>query len=241
MKVHGGRHHYGQAIGILTLDTRFPRIPGDVGNASSYGFPVKLRVVKGATIPRVVKETDKNLLIPFIEAAKELEAEGVKAISTSCGFLSIFQEAMASKLNVPVLTSALLLVPLIQKMLGGDEKVGVLTADSKSLTKEHLRGAGIDPRTVKIVGLQERDEFSKIDRNELEFDPKTVEKEVVEAAQLLTKGNGVGAIVFECANLPPYALAVHKATGLPVFDIVHLIQLVYEGVILRDRFTHGFM
>ena len=34
--LYGGYTTYGQPIGILMLDTRFPRIPGDIGNAKTY-------------------------------------------------------------------------------------------------------------------------------------------------------------------------------------------------------------
>ena len=241
VNVKGGRHHYGQAVGVLTLDTKFPRIPGDIGNASTFNFPVRLRVVKDATIPRVVKRTDLALLKPFIEAAKELEAEGVRAITTSCGFLSIFQDELASAVKVPVLTSSLLLVPMVHRMLGRGERVGVITANSDTLGEEHLRGAGIDPGTIRVMGLQTMPEFSKIDNDELEFDPSIVEKEVVQAAASLQKLGDVGAIVFECANLPPYSKAVHEATKLPIFDIIHLVNMVYQATVVRDRFALGFI
>ncbi|MEM3684533.1 MAG: aspartate/glutamate racemase family protein [Conexivisphaerales archaeon] len=242
MKVVGGRHHYGQAIGILTLDTRFPRIVGDVGNATTYDFPVRFRYIRGASIPRVVKEKDPKLLKPFVEAARELEKDGVRAITTSCGFLSIFQDELASAVEIPVFTSALMLVPLVHRMLGPKEKVGIITADSSSLSNAHLVAAGIDPKTVVVEGLQFEPEFSKIYNNELEFDPKKVEAEVLRAAtRIRNKNDQVKAIVFECANLPPYAEAVHKSLGLPVFDIVTLAKLVYNGVVIDQRFTRGFM
>ena len=67
--VKGSRANYGEAIGILTLDTVFPRVPGDVGNATTFDFPVRFRVVTGASPKRVVHEQDPALLKPFIEAA----------------------------------------------------------------------------------------------------------------------------------------------------------------------------
>jgi hypothetical protein len=36
----GGRTLYGLALGVLMLDTRMPRLPGDVGNAETWPFPV---------------------------------------------------------------------------------------------------------------------------------------------------------------------------------------------------------
>ncbi len=39
------------------------------------------------------------------QLAKEVEKEGVRAITTSCGFNAIFQEALANAVNIPVFTS----------------------------------------------------------------------------------------------------------------------------------------
>lgn len=33
MKMHGGFTNYGETIGVLMLDSTFPRPPGDIGNA----------------------------------------------------------------------------------------------------------------------------------------------------------------------------------------------------------------
>ena len=93
MLIKGGSTNYGQEIGILMLDTIFPRIPGDIGNACSYNFPVRYKVVKGAKTDKIMgDEPDLDMLDPFIQAAQELEREGVKAITTICGFLSAFQK-----------------------------------------------------------------------------------------------------------------------------------------------------
>jgi len=236
----GGRTTYGEAIGIMVLDTRFPRVPGDVGNASTYSFPVRLKVVKGATVERVVKKADPTLLPLFIKAARELEAEGVRAITTSCGFLIIFQDELAKAVRVPVFTSSLIQVPLVHKMVGG--RVGIVTADAGSLTEMHLRKAGIDPSIpVAIAGLENEEEFSRaILGNSPDMDVEKIEAEVVKVSKrLVSEHPDVKAIVFECANLPPYAKAVQDATGLPVFDIITLANMVYNAVV-RRRFT-GFL
>jgi len=89
MRLKGGYTNYGESIGILMLDTRFPRPPGDIGNARSYDFPVRYKIVKNAYTDRIMGHSpDPGLIEPFVEAARELESEGVKAITTSCGFLA---------------------------------------------------------------------------------------------------------------------------------------------------------
>src|SRR4051794_10566870 len=126
MSLHkGGRTIYGHALGVLMLDTLFPRIPGDVGNALTWPFPVQYKIIKGATPYRVTDpDPDPELLPPFIEAARELEAEGVGAITTSCGFLAIFHRELAAAVSVPVATSSLLQVPLAARLIRPDQRVG---------------------------------------------------------------------------------------------------------------------
>lgn len=243
MPIEGGRHHYGEAIGILTLDTIFPRIPGDIGNASTFSFPVRLRVVGGATQDRVVKEGGRGLLEPFIEAAKELEKDGVRAVTTSCGFLAPFQDDVAKALAIPVFTSSLMQVPLVYKMLGKGTRVGILTADSSHLGKMHLRGAGIDPSIpVAIAGLQDHEEWAKpFLRNQPTIDPEKIEVLIVNAAkELISKYPDTGAFVLECANMHPYSAAIQRETGRPVFDIITFVNYVYHAVVCKP-FTGGFM
>jgi len=239
--VVGGRTHYGEAIGIITLDTTFPRIPGDIGNASTFSFPVKLRTVKGASIDRVVKQGDRTLLEPFIDTAKGLEKEGIRAVTTTCGFLALFQDEIAASVRIPVFTSSLMQVPLVYKMLGNGHKVGIITADSDSLSQKHLTAAGIDPSIpLAIAGMQDQKEFSRLLGNESELEPDKIEAEIVNVAKKLASENpDMGAFVLECANLPPYSSAIQRATGLPVFDLVTLTNYVYMAVVSRP--FKGFM
>jgi hypothetical protein len=81
----------GAAIGVICLDTSFTKIPGHIRNPATFGFPVICQVVPGATPARVVTRPDPALLQPFTEAAVHLEAAGVSAITSACGFLALFQ------------------------------------------------------------------------------------------------------------------------------------------------------
>jgi maleate cis-trans isomerase len=243
MIFHGGHTHYGHAIGILTLDTHFPRIPGDVGNATSYPFPVTFKKVIGATVPRVVTQGDPTLLPLFIAAAKELEQEGVRAITTSCGFLILFQDALANAVTVPVFTSSLMMVPLVYRLLGSHQQVGLLTADASALTPRHLQAAGIDATQLAVAGMQDQPEFAHaILHDNITIDPMKVTQEMIQVAQELIKAHPkIGALVLECANMPPYTHALHNATGLPVFDLNHFITFIYHAVVVQERFSTGFL
>lgn len=233
MRVQGGSNLYGHAIGILLLDTRFPRIPGDIGNASTFDFPVLYHRVAGASSAGVVRGRSRELLPRFVEGARHLEREGVRAISTSCGFLARFQDELAAAVRVPVLTSSLMLVPLVSRMLGPRRAVGVLTVDAAALGPEHLAGAGITPdMRVAVVGLETEKEFTRVLLEDLlTLDVEAARQEhVAVARRLVAMHPEVGAIVLECTNMPPYRADVQAATGLPVFDITTLLRMVRASV-----------
>ena len=116
-RVRGGFNQYGFTVGILMLDTRFPRIPGDMGHAATFPFPVRYHRVAGASPDLVVRQGAAGLLPAFVEGARQLEREGVGAVTTNCGFLVKYQAELAAAVRIPVLTSSLLLVPLVHRML----------------------------------------------------------------------------------------------------------------------------
>ncbi|TMI84111.1 MAG: aspartate/glutamate racemase family protein [Bacillati bacterium ANGP1] len=233
MKARGGRNLFGYSIGILVLDTVFPRIPGDIGHAGTFPFPVLYHKVRNAFPSRVVREGDPALLEGFVAGARALEANGVLAITTSCGFLAMFQRQLAEAVRVPVFTSALQLVPLVSRMLGPARAVGILTVESHALGPRHLAGAGItEDINVVIAGLERGHAFTPVLLdNETELDVDAARRENVEAAkEMVERHPEVGAIVLECTNMPPYASAIRDATGLPVFDITTLIRMVHAAV-----------
>ena len=238
MKVRGGKNIFGFPIGILMLETKFPRIPGDMGNATTWDFPVLYKVIKTATPDAVVRKGDRSLLEPFITAAKELEKEGVRAITTNCGFLAMFHKEMAAAVNVPVFTSSLMQVPMVHFMLKPSQKVGIITIHAKSLTRKHLSSVGADAVPHVIVGTEGEEEFSRAILNDkLVLDVEKSKDELVKVAEeMIFNYPDVGAIVLECTNMTPYAADIHEEIGLPVFDIFTLVTMVYHAVI-RKRFT----
>jgi Asp/Glu/hydantoin racemase len=233
-RVRGGQNQYGFTVGILMLDTRFPRIPGDMGNAVTFPFPVRYFRVSGADPDRVVRGGARDLLPAFVEGARALEREGVGAISTNCGFLARFQTELAAAVAVPVFTSSLLLVPLVHRMLGPGRRVGILTVDAASLTGDHLAAAGITPEvSLAVAGLESEKEFTRVLLgDELVLDVDAARAEHVRVAQrLVAEHPDVGAIVLECTNMPPYAADVQRATGRPVFDIVSLVTMLHAALV----------
>lgn len=233
MRVRGGYNLYGFSVGILMLDTRFPRIPGDMGNAATFDFPVLYHRVRGASPDLVVRHGQRALLPAFIEGARALEREGVRALTTNCGFLAMYQTDVAAAVSIPVFTSSLMLVPLVHRMLPPGKAVGIMSVDASSLRPEHFAGAGItrDIPTV-LVGLETEKEFTRVlldDQAELDVELARQEHLTV-ARRLVEEHPEIGAIVLECTNMPPYRADIQAATGRPVFDITTLVRMVHDAV-----------
>ncbi len=231
----GGKSIYGAPLGILMLEARFPRIPGDMGNGTTWPFPVQFRVVRGATPERVVLQGATGLLPDFIAAAKDLVDLGCEGITTNCGFLALYQRELSAAVGVPVATSALMQVPWVQAMLPPGKRVGVVTVSAGSLTPAHLAAAGVPP-DVPVAGTEQGREFFRVlIRAEAEdMDVDLARQDILDAgADLLRRHPEVGAIVLECTNMPPYAAALAEATGLPVYDIYSMITWMFAG--LRPR------
>jgi hypothetical protein len=217
-------------LGILMLDTRFPRPPGDVGNPQTYeraGIPARFATVAGASPQRVVQQADPALLQPFVEAARALEREGASMVSTSCGFLAAHQAALAHAVAVPVVTSSLLQVARLPR-------AGIVTIDAASLTPAVLAGAGV-PAGTPVQGVAPGCEFQRrILSNEAAMDLAQAEQDVVAAAmQLVRHHPGISDIVLECTNMPPYRDAVARATGRPVHDIETLLLAQWAALMRR--------
>jgi len=232
-RVRGGFNQYGFTVGILMLDTRFPRIPGDMGHAATFDFPVRYHRVGGADPDLVVRRGAAGLLPAFVEGARALEREGVGAITTNCGFLVKYQRELAAAVGVPVFTSTLLLVPLVHRLLAPGRRVGIMTVNGATLTAEHLEAAGVTADVpIAIAGLETEKEFTRVllgDELELDVDAARAEHETV-ARRLVAEHPDVGAIVLECTNMPPYTVDIQRVTGRPVFDVVSLVRLVHASL-----------
>ncbi|MFL5168081.1 MAG: aspartate/glutamate racemase family protein [Microvirga sp.] len=232
---HGGKAVYGARLGILMLEARFPRIPGDMGNAGTWPFPVLYKVVRGASPRRVVTERAAGLLDDFLAAARELVDLGADGITTNCGFLSIYQKDIARHVGVPVATSSLMQVPFIQSLLPLGRKVGVLTVSAATLTADHLTAINVDPATP-VVGTEGGREFTRVlIGNEPTMDVAAAEQDILDAGDALVgRHPEIGAVLLECTNMVPYARALRERLRLPVYDIYSFATWFHAGLSPRD-------
>ena len=232
---HGGKSVYGARIGVLMLDTDFPRVPGDVGNAETWPFPVLFKVVRGATPQKAVDQRSPEALDAFIAAGKELVADGAEGLTTSCGFLTLYQKELSAACGVPVAASSLLQVPLVDRLLPPGKRAGILTINARRITPEHLSAAGIAPDTP-LMGCEHGVEFHVFtQRRDGVLDCALAERDILEAgAELVRRHPEVGAIVMECTNMPPYAAALSAHVGLPVYTIYSFLLWFQAGLAPRN-------
>ena len=203
-------------LGVIVLDTHFPRPPGDIGCPETWaraGIPARLLTVPGASARRVVQTQDLALLGPFIDAARSLAADGARLITTSCGFLAGWQTELQAAVPVPVITSSLL-------QCANLPAPGVVTFDAASLHPSLLLKAGV-PAGMPVQGLAPGCELqSRILADDTVLDLAQAQRDVVSAAiQLVSRHPQVQTVVLECTNMPPYRDAVAQAIGRPVHDL----------------------
>ncbi|MBX2826217.1 MAG: aspartate/glutamate racemase family protein [Gammaproteobacteria bacterium] len=219
------------AIGILMLDTAFERFYGDIGNPDTWAFPVRYRVIDNCTPAEVIRLKSDDSLTTFFSAIDELIAEGVCGITTTCGFLGLYQSELAAHASVPVATSALLQTPVVERLLPPGKRAGILTFNANALSKDHLQavGAAVD---TPITGFSTDSVFYRwILEGRDDVSASQLQDDVVAHAKRLQQHNPeVGAIVSECTNLTPFARAIRQATGLPVYDMVTLMHWFRAGL-----------
>lgn len=234
-KGYGGKTVYGARVGILMLDTKWPRPPGDTGNALTWPFPVLYKVIPGATAKVVIHEKGKGLGPAFLQAAAELVKEGADGITTTGGFLAIFQKQLAEHVQVPVASSSLLQIPVVQRLLPPGKRVGVLSVHGDRITTEHWDAVGA-PHDTPVMGTEGGREFTRVMLNdEIELDYDLAEHDILEAGEkLLTKHPDVGAIVTENHNMAPYAAALNRRLRVPIFTVYTFVTWFQAGLAPRE-------
>jgi Asp/Glu/hydantoin racemase len=228
-------------IGILGWEAGNPdtlaqleQIPGNIAHPGTFRFPVAYRRIAGAHYQTVVVRPSREVLKSMIRAAREMRREGIRAVTTSCGFNAVFQQELAAAVDIPVFASSLIQVPLVRRMLAPSQRVGILTASERCLTAEHLEKAGVtDEIPIRVAGLESSGEFSRILADpQAELNLERLAAEVVEIGRrLVENGDDVGALVLECTDLPPFAPTLRQTLGLPVFDIVTLTNWVHAAIV----------
>ncbi len=240
--VKGKQLSYGESIGILLLENFVPFIPGDTANATTYSYPVRFERVEGLSVEKIFNH-DMKMYDALKKSAERLQYEGVKAITGDCGFMAIYQKRLMNELDMPIFLSSLIQLHFILQIISSHSKVLVITANKKSLTHELFEMLNISKemqQRLSIVGLETCEEFK-----EAVIDEKgTIDSEKIEACVInyaleeIQQEKDVKAILLECSMLPPYAHALSKATELPIFDYITMIDYVHDALIKKEYSGH---
>lgn len=220
-------------LGVLMLDTRFPRPVGDVGNPDTWPFPVSFRRVRGADVETVVRRKSPSaaLVEAFRTEAMALNGQGARLITTSCGFLAPIQDRLAADLPVPLISTALMQIPLLRRIHGPRSPIGVLTFDADALSRVHFGPAWDD--NLVIRGLDPESHLARVIReDQTTLDQPRAEAGVLAAAErLAADAPDLCCLVLECTNLPPYRTAIAHALGVPVHDLVTLVNCMASSIL----------
>ncbi|MBF0443152.1 MAG: aspartate/glutamate racemase family protein [Oligoflexales bacterium] len=240
---------YGMGLGIMLLDDAYPGFPGDVRNASAFPYPIQYEIARGVDNYTLVWEKDKTPCRgPILNAAKNLERMGCRAIAAECGYFAYFQKDVAGYVDVPVFMSSLLQVPFMQQLIGPRKKVGIVCAQKRFLTETHLLNVGIDlGSNFVVVGAQDEygcPEFDKLwDHEKRPEVPNAsydiAEKDMIDICKrMVERHKDIGAVMLECTGMQPFARAIQREVDLPVFSWGTLLDYAYSVVAHRDYYGH---
>lgn len=230
-----GQQVGGYSVGIVYIEQiNYPILPGNVVNANTYDFPVRMQAVKNLTNDRLFNN-DKTIANDVIDAAKSMvENDGCRAICSACGFFGNFQKEVASALDVPFAMSSLVQLPWIKSLITPGKKVGILTANGGALNSTLFENCGIHESVYKDIVVRDMlqsKEFAAVVDMRGHMDNAIAREEIIAAAKSLVEENDdLGAILLECSDMPPYAAEIQAVTQLPVFDFITLIRWMHSAV-----------
>ncbi len=218
-------------IGIIMLNTKFPRLKGDIGNPETFKTAPIYAMASQATVDKVVTSAELSSMLQesMIQAARDLENRGADVIGTSCGFLSLIQDRLRESISIPVISSSLVLLPMIRTIFGPAARVGVLTADSSQLTLPHCFDSSHS--NISICGLNPNGELYRClmeDRSEM--DEHLARLDVLDTARRCVESDpAVRVLLLECTNLSPWKSEIRNQLGLPVFDLVDALEWIHAS------------
>ena len=227
-----GAVSYGQPWGTIMLDFDSPFVPGDMGNASTYDAPVLFRKVPRLSVGAILADSEAVFEELVIEAAQALVKDGAMAITSNCGFMIRYQDAVADALDgVTVALSSLLQLPFIATTTSAP--IGIVTADAGTLDARFIESqfAGLGHR-MRISGLQDSPCFQRtMFDNSNELDADGIREEVLDAVRELRAGHPLlNTVLLECAALPAYASALQDEwPDMAVYDFWTLTKTVMSA------------
>lgn len=232
--IKGGKAIYGAETGIVMLDCRFPRPPGDPGNARSFSYPVQYEIVELAETGALTHKGTGEAVEKLFQAVKKLEQRGCKCVATSCGLLIPYQKQLAQRAGIPVASSALMLLPLLLELIGERKKIAIVVSSRTKAVNDYL-GIFTEEKRERCV-LLTMEACPEFMRSIMSFsepyrlDTELIETELLNLCAEAVEKQEIGLFLIECTNLAPYSPALRRHLGLPVFDILGLIDFLHSSV-----------
>ena len=242
-----GRMIYGPTVGIIQLPANIPMMPGDVGNPTTFNFPVLYESIQEIDPMWILADKPHPVVMKkIIAACKRLTMQGVTTLIGNCGFFANYQPEVAASLDpgVQFFNGSLMQLPMLLTSVGANKKVGILTASKKLLMPSPaIKNSGVsdaDKKRLVVYGNEDGKQMNRVTGEAGSYSPKKLEKELVDLAKKMVKENpDVGAILLECTEFPPHASAIQNAVRLNVWDFTTMAEFMHAGA-MRKPFT-GWM
>lgn len=229
-------------VGVLRIDYSYPPIPGDTASDASYGYKVIFRKVSGLTFEKCQNAVLNSEIKAELErAVKDLEKEGVVAITGDCGFLMAYQPFIRALTQTPVVMSSILQAPMLAAANAPDAKFAIFTANSATFDKTKLltqSGMRVNPDQWIVIGLQDLEGFEAVALGQLVPAEKVQPGIIACVKKLKLKEPKLSGILLECTELPHYADAIRAETQLPVVDAITIVDFFQNSCTAVPSFSN---
>jgi len=215
-------------VSVLQLDTRFCRVPGDVGCAESYLHDPEIIRVPCASVANIVTDQPGQIdLDPFLNAIERATGD---VVVTSCGFLSPFQDQLQSITPKPIIASVLNRLSDLDVIKGADRS-SVLTFDATRLVEAHFPNP-YRANDFRVVGLRPNNPLRQRIEEDVPdcFDASDMVNAVVADFALAVMPT-TETVILECTNLPPYKPQMRHDSNVRIIDILSAIECIAPNTI----------
>lgn len=215
-------------VSVLQLDTRFCRVPGDIGCAESYVQDPEIIRVPCASVANIVTDQPGQIdLDPFLHAIEQATGD---IVVTSCGFLSPFQDQLQSMTRKPIIASVLNMLSDLNVMKGADRS-SVLTFDATRLVETHFPNP-YRANDFRVVGLRPNNPLRQRIEEDVSdcFDASDLVDSVIADFALAVMPT-TETVILECTNLPPYKPQMRHDSNVRIIDILSAIERIAPNTI----------
>ena len=215
-------------VSVLQLDTRFCRVPGDIGCAESYAQDPEIIRVPCASVANIVTDQPGKIdLDPFLQAIEQATGD---IVVTSCGFLSPFQDQLQSMTRKPIIASVLNMLSDMNVMKGADRS-SVLTFDATRLVETHFPNP-YRANDFRVVGLHPNNPLRQRIEEDVPdcFDVSDLVNSVIADFALAVMPT-TETVILECTNLPPYKPQMRHDSNVRIIDILSAIECIAPNTI----------